>query len=370
MPNFLSEIRHVPFSSHWQNGQMATPSLPTTTALVALGISLAVAGYVWIEQRSGIGQRVTELRDDASVRNSELAALKARLDEVSTGRRLLDDDMDRLRERVARETESLGELPERLEQLEQSMQRFVGVGDKVRSAWLLSEAEHYMRIANAQLGLAGDVTVAQTALSLADESLRELNEPRMTPVRRLLADELVALKAVPRPDTEGIVLSLGSLADSLHLLPLNVTVPAGFRGAPARPAEPLTGFARALAASRAALASLISVRHVDDPVTPLLPEAERTLLIRSLDLELQLARIAIMRGDAGMYRRSVTAAAERLQEHFDVTSPDVEGAIETLTTLASAQLPEELPDISGSLTALLRITGSDRPVNVATKGGQ
>jgi hypothetical protein len=76
---------------------MATPSLPTTTALVALGVSIAVAGYVWVEQRSGIGQRVTELRDDANLRGSELAALKARLDEVSTGRRLLDDDMDRLR---------------------------------------------------------------------------------------------------------------------------------------------------------------------------------------------------------------------------------------------------------------------------------
>lgn len=349
---------------------MATPSLPTTTALVALGVSLAVAGYVWLEQRTGTGQRVIELREDANVRNSELAALKARLDEVSTGRRLLDDDMDRLRERVARETESLGELPERLEQLEQTMGRFVGIGDKVRSAWLLSETEHYMRIANAQLGLAGDVDVAQTALSLADESLRELNEPRMTPVRRLLADELNALKAVPRPDTEGIVLSLGSLADSLDTLPLKVAVPAGLRAAPARPAEPLTGFDRALTAARAALASLVSVRRVDDPVSPLLPEAEQNVLIRSLDLELQLARLAIMRGDAGMYRRSVEAAGERMQEHFDVTSPDVQSAVESLTTLATAQLPEELPDISGSLTALLRVTEAEEPAKATKKGGQ
>ncbi|MEO8224818.1 MAG: uroporphyrinogen-III C-methyltransferase, partial [Gammaproteobacteria bacterium] len=156
----------------------------TTAALVAVGISVAVAGYVWVEQRSGIGQRVAELRDDAGVKNSELAALKARLDEVSNGRRLLDDDMDRLRDRVTRETEALGELPGRVEQLEQTTERFVGVGDKVRAAWLQAEAEHYMRIANAQLGLAGDVDVAQTALGRADDSLRELNDPRLTPVRR------------------------------------------------------------------------------------------------------------------------------------------------------------------------------------------
>ena len=338
---------------------MATStSFQTTVALVALGAAVAVAGYVWVEQRSGIGQRVTELRDDVSVKSSELAALNARLDELATGRRRLNDDMDQLRERMTRETESLGQLPERISQIEQNVERFAGAGDKVRAAWLLAETEHYMRIANAQLGLAGDVDVAQTALGLADDSLRELNDPRLTPVRRLLADEIGGLKAVPRPDTEGIVLTLGSLADSLDTLPLKSSAREAFRATPDKPAEPLTGFDRALAASRSALASLVSVRHVDDPVSPLLSEAEQSVLIRSLDLELQLARLAIMRGDAGMYRRSVEAAGERLREHFDLTSPDVQAAVESLTGLSEAKLPEELPDISRSLAALLRLSAS------------
>ncbi len=349
---------------------MSTPSLPTTAALVALGVSVAVAGYVWVEQRSGIGQRVTELREDVSVKGSELAALKARLDEVSTGRRLLDDDMDRLRERMTRETESLGALPERVGQLEQNIERFVGVGDKVRAAWLLAESEHYMRIANAQLGLAGDVGVAQTALGLADDALRELNDPRLTPVRRLLVVEINGLRGVPRPDTEGIVLSLGSLSDSLETLPLKSSTPEAFHAKPEKPAAPLTGFERALAASRSALASLVSVRRVDDPVSPLLSEAEQTVLIRSLDLELQLARLAIMRGDAGMYRRSVEAAGDRLREHFDLASPDVQAAVESLTELSAARLPEELPDISGSLDALLRISTAGRPATGTKQGGR
>lgn len=350
---------------------MAIPSLPTTAALVALGVSLAVAGYVWLEQRTGIGQNigqsVSELRETVGARDSELAALKARVDEVAGGRRVLDADLDRVRDSVVRQTEALGELPRRLDEVEQSIDRFIGVGDQMRSAWLLSEAEHYMRIANAQLGLAGDVDVAQTALGLADEALRELNQPRLTPVRRQLADEINDLKAVPRPDTEGIVLTLGSLADSLEELPLKVTVPEAFRASPERPAEPLTGLARALAASRAALASLVSVRRVDDPVSPLLPEAEQTVLIRSLDLELQLARLAIMRGDAGMYRRSVDAASERLREHFDMASPDVQSAVDSLATLSAAPVPEELPDISGSLTTLLRLTEAATPPKAADK---
>lgn len=336
---------------------MTTPRFSTFIALVALAGAAAAAGYVWYELRSGVDHEVGTLRTEAGVRGSELAALGARVDELANSRRSLDAELDGLRSRIADQGDVVGDLPERVGKLEHDVDRFIGVGDKVRSAWLLSEAEHYMRIANAQLGLAGDVDVAQIALGLADDSLRELNEPRMLPVRKLLAGEINALKAVPRPDTEGIVLSLGSLADNLDNLPLKNPVRDSFQGQPEQPAAPLTGFARAMAAARAALASLVSIRHVDDPVSPLLSEAQQTVLVRSLDLELQLAQLAIMRGDAGMFQRSVEAAVMRLRENFDAASPEVQSAIETLNSLATTNLPDQLPDISGSLAALVRIIG-------------
>jgi uroporphyrin-3 C-methyltransferase len=327
-------------------------------SLVALGVAIAVAGYVWVEQRSGVGQRVTALSAELSARGSELAALTARIDEYSASRRRLDDDLERLQERVARDTEALATVPGRLETLEQNVERFAGAGDRVRAAWLLAEAEHYMRMGNAQLGLAGDVRVAQTSLELADETLRELGDPRFTPVRKQLAAELTALKAVPQPDTEGIVLALGSLADGLESLPLKQSAPDAFREPPAVSDEPAGPIDRAWAALQAGAARLISVRRVDQPVTPLLTDAERSVLVRSLDLELQLARLAVMRGDVGMYRRSIEAATARVEQHFDPAAPDVQVALDTLRELGNVALPEELPDISGSLAALLKATGA------------
>lgn len=345
---------------------MANARFSTFIALVALAGSAAAAGYVWYGLRSGLDRQVGTLRTEAGVSSSELAALGARVDEIANSRRILDAQLKQLQGQIADESDALGNLPDRVGKLEHDVDRFIGVGDKVRSAWLLSEAEHYMRIANAQLGLAGDVDVAQIALGLADDSLRELNEPRMLPVRKLLASEINALKAVPRPDTEGIVLSLGSLADNLENLPLKSPVRESFRSQPERPSAPLTGFARATAAVRAAVSSLVSIRHVNDPISPLLSDAQQTMLVRSLDLELQLAQLAIMRGDAGMYQRSVEAAIARLRENFDVASPDVQSAIETLNTLSAANLPDQLPDISGSLAALVRIIGPAE-VNEAAK---
>ncbi len=329
-------------------------------ALLALGIAVAMAVYVWIGQRSGVGPQLAELQKEASVRTSELAALKARVDEFSAGRRRLDEDMDRLAERISQETEALGTLPARIDTLQEAVDRFAGAGDKVRAAWLLAEAEHYMRIANAQLGLAGEVDVAQTSLGLADDTLRELNDPRMTPVRKQLAKELNELRAIPRPDTEGIVLTLGGIADSLEDLPLKNSMPDTFRETPAEPAGELTGFSRAVATVRAALASLVTIRRADDPISPLLSDAQKTVLIRSLDLELQLARLAIMRGDAGMFRRSIDAATERVADQFDPMSGDVQSALDSLKALSAVRLPEELPDISASLNMLLRLTNAGK----------
>jgi uroporphyrin-3 C-methyltransferase len=116
-------------------------------------------------------------------------------------------------------------------------------------------------------------------------------------------------------------------------------------------------FARAIAAVRGAFSRLVRIRRVDTPVTPLLSEAEKSVLIRSLDLELQLARLAVMRGDVGMYRRSIEAALARVEQQFDVQSPEVQSAVQTLRELGEVALPEELPDISGSLASLLKATG-------------
>jgi uroporphyrin-3 C-methyltransferase len=325
-------------------------------ALLALCIAVSALAYAWIGQRAGGPTQLDELRKQASLGNSELAALRARVDELGTGRRRVEEEMERLAEQLSQDSEALGALPTRIATIEDTVERFVGAGDKVRAAWLLAEAEHYMRIANAQLGLAGEVNVAQTSLGLADDTLRELNDPRLTPVRKLLARELNELKAVPRPDTEGIVLTLGSLADGLEDLPLKNSMPDTFRETPREPAENLTGLARATATVRAALASLVSIRRADDPISPLLSDAQKTVLIRSLDLELQLARLAIMRGDAGMFRRSISAATERVADQFDPVSAEVQSALESLRDLSTIELPEELPDISGSLTLFLRLT--------------
>jgi uroporphyrin-3 C-methyltransferase len=84
-------------------------------------------------------------------------------------------------------------------------------------------------------------------------------------------------------------------------------------------------------------------------------ESDESLLIRSLDIELQIARLAVIRGEAQTYRHSLEAVLDRLERYFEADSPAVIAAHATVTEMLQVELPETMPDISGSLALLVRV---------------
>ncbi len=335
------------------------PSGGNMTALLALCIALiagAGSGYVGWQQRAqaGISGNVASLRSDVTSNANEMAQIKGQSDSLAADDKKLAKDINGLLDRIDRQGRQLEEIPLRIGRLEAALDNIPGVADKARSAWLLAEAEYFLRIGNAQLSLVKNADVALRALELADEKLRDLGDPGLTRVRAALADEIVALKAVPRPDTEGIVLTLGSLAKKVDSLPLAETVPGQFTGT-VQTGQDASGLKRAWQAIVDALMSIISVKRTDSQVTPLVTNDVESLLVRSLDVDLQIAQLALIRNDAQIYRHALTAVSARLTRYFDTQSAEVESMLSTINELIAADLPTELPDISASLSLLLRL---------------
>ncbi len=275
--------------------------------------------------------------------------------------RALEDRIQREHEELVRLTQRIGtdnagedSLTGRVQRLEETTAKLPG-GSRARLLWLLEQAEYFMRVANAQESLAGDSAGALTALGIADQHLRDAADPRFTPVRKLLAAEITSLRAVPRVDTEGLVLKLAALGETLEKLPPRQTAPPSFNPAPPEPPVAPGGFGRAAEALRAAFFRIVSVRRTDVPAMTLLSDESAALLERSLELELQMARLALIRGDAPIFHTSLAAVRRNLVRYFDASAPPVAGALGVVDDLARAPLPEALPDVSGSLKELLRI---------------
>jgi uroporphyrin-3 C-methyltransferase len=293
-------------------------------------------------------------------RAEEQLKMQRRLSAIEDRLQRERDDLSRLAQKVGAENSAEDSLTGRVMRLEEAMAKMPG-GERVRFMWLLEQAEYFMRMANAQESLAGDSASAMTALRIADEHLRDAADPRLTPVRKLVASEIAALRAVPRVDTEGMVLKLATLADALGKLPRKQMAPPAFKPTPVPLPADASGWDRAIQALRAAFLSVVSVRRTDEPTATLLTDESAVAILRSLEIELQLARLALMRGQPAVFRSSLAALRRDLRQYFDTGSPAGVNALAVLDELMRAPLPENLPDVSASLTELLRVKGKSQP---------
>ena len=325
-------------------------------ALLVGLLAAAGAGYTWwqLEQRSGLDASIGSLRSDVLNHDTSLSELESSIRALATTGTQNDERVAALAERLDRQAQNLDGAGLRMSRLERQLDQIPGVADNARSAWMLAETEYYLRVANTQLELAGNADVALRALELADAKLADLEDPGLTRVRSLLADEITAVKAIPRPDAEGIVLRLASLERSLPKLPLAKEAPGQYAGDTPVQTQ-ASGLERAWTAIVDALKSLVTVKRADDEILPLLTDQEESILLRSLSVDLQVARLALIRSEGSLYRQSLAAVDTRLRRFFDTGSAEVQGALDTLEQLAAADLPDAMPDISGSLALLLRL---------------
>jgi len=278
---------------------------------------------------SGIDQQLTDLAATDARTSAELEALRTTLE-------------NRLRQ--------LDTLPARLTSLEKSVASLQGISTDARNTLLLAEAEYYMQLANAQLQLAGNPKIAALALGMADDRIVQLADPALTEVRRALADELAALEVMEKPDIEGATLTLSSLAGVVASLPLRKA--GGDNETAASDGEELSGFSRAWASVRRAAGRLVQVTPPDETALPLLTPDAEYFLRTNLTLQLQVARLALLRGEQAVFEQSLDDAESWLNTYFDTSSAQVRGARATLAEIRGSMVVVAPPDISESLRLL------------------
>ena len=222
---------------------------------------------------------------------------------------------------------------------------------------VLAEAAYLMKIANHRLRLHGDPQIAGLALQTADERLRDLADPALTPIRRELAREITALKNMPMPDREGLALSLDGLADQIRDLPQRRTLlgtpPAEDEHHPAdSQTDQADGWEQALDMAWGDLKDLVRIRRHDQPVEALLAPKERFFLHQNLRLRLNSARLHLLERKAGALQSDLVQARTLLKTYFDPQHPGVQNTLAKLRRIGSVEIDPPAPDISASLAVL------------------
>lgn len=322
--------------------------LSSSVALLFAFIAITVAGMLWWQYRQfyvSLDQTDTAAADALARVRAEQRALQDNLQDAN-------DDVATLRQLNASLAERLDALPGRFVALEERLDAVQGGSFDARGNLLRSEAEYYLTVANTELTLTGDFESAVTALELADSRLAEVANPELAPVREAIAGELLTLRSLRLPDIEGIVFGLGRLASRADELPLRADPPLRLSGDTEAELEAEPGFGRLWVAIKRTLLDLVRVERRDEPVPQALSAAERALSRRQFQVELELARIAVLRGDKQAFLSGLEMAIAILKRDFDGAAADVEGALGLLSELRSFDIDPERPDISRSLSLL------------------
>ena len=317
-------------------------------ALAFAVLAAIMAGFLWWQYR----QFYVSLDAADAATAAALERVRADLRQLADGLDDLDAETSADRAALAETERRLGTVPGRFAVLEQRVDAMQGGSFDARSQWLRAEAEYYLALANTELGLARRWDNAIAALELADDRLRQLADPALSAVRAEIADELIALRSVRLADIEGLVFSLAQLARRVDDLPARAAAPENYASGSAALDDAEPGLERLWQQLKAALAGIVRVERRDTPVAVVFSAEELALARRQLILELEMARLGALRGQAEVFLGSLSAARGLLERDFDTASASVEGAMTLLEELERFDVAPAPPDISGSLSLL------------------
>ena len=323
-------------------------------ALFLALLTLAAAGYMIVEDRrtraveEASGDTLERLAGRIEDAQASLSGLEEEIEDLASGDEALEARIAGLQRDLEQRADLLDSLPGRMSNLENSVTAMQGASAGARDTWLLAEAEYYMQIANAQLQLGNNPRLAMLALEMADERVVQMANPALTDVRRALAEELAALEAMEKPDLEGTSLTLASLARVVDSLPLRA--PGGeTAGSDGPSGEEQGAAARAWASVKDAMSGLVKVTPPDEETRALLTPDAAHLIRSNLALQLQAARLALLRGEQAIFEQSLEDADALLAQYFDGDSAQVKSAQATIAEIRESMVAVTAPDISESL---------------------
>lgn len=319
--------------------------------LVALA-ALAVTYFLWRESAAA-----------QSALSENLAQLQTTLDTAQATARdatkTLNDQLDATSQAASSMQTQLDTMKNQQLELRDALQALHAQRRRTETPQALAEAESLLRIANHSLLLERDVTTALASLTAADSRLQETRDPAVTGIRQTLADEITVLRAVQQPDITGAAQTLGSLMNQIEQMPLvseaAVALPEG------QTAPEVVAWREFLSNIWSQLKGLVVVRQSATAARPLIAPGESYFLYQNLRLELQTARLALLRQDATVYRDSLDQASTWLNKYFKIEALAVQSALTTLADLEKIDIHPDLPAISRSLQQLQELMTADSP---------
>ena len=347
-------------------------------ALLVAFAAVAASGWQWWQTRLADPNEATQkeslvrLQDAQQQLAGSLASIEAKLDAAQPpldaaefarrGEQLkvVESQMASLQGQSGEDQASISAVQGSVRSLEQRLSvtesGLVSVAASSQNSSVeldIAEIDFLLRAASERLQLFSDTTAADLALQAADVQIEALNDPMFLSVRQRIAVARQALATVPRIDRVQLSAQLAALQSKVPDLP--------FRGEVVVQPEPeLPDDAGWWESIKQTLSSLVTVRRRVSEDQSLLSLDDKDYLRQGLWLQLESARLALMRNDSSVYAGSLDRVNDTVEQFFYNGSSEVQALLLEIAALKAVNIAPRMPDISAPWTQLRQLRDSRR----------
>lgn len=300
----------IGFQNNAQNQDLQSQLADLQTAVTALNQATAPLAQ--------LQQAMTQVQGEQAQVTKIASAVQSTSDNVSDQLQILVTD--------------LAEARARLELLE---------GNRAQE-YLLAEVEYLLRIAIQRIQAGRDVATGLSLMLSADQTLAGANDAELFPIRRALATDIAALRALPAIDRDGLYLELAAAADRIDRLSMS---PIELAKAPAgEVAEGDQGLMQTLS-------SFVTVRQRANPIDPLPTPTEAVYARQNLRLMLEQAQLALLDENSVTWQSTLERALAWADRYF-LDDSEQQSLMTTLARLQALPVAQDIPRVGAALAEL------------------
>ncbi|REG83019.1 uroporphyrinogen-III C-methyltransferase [Marinomonas pollencensis] len=342
------------------NSTLALAPLPKAliaTSIVISIVALGASGWLFYQSQQNSTQSQLQLVKEQQAKiTTELESHNQNHNQLTE----LSEQVSQAEQHSLQQTSSLqAQQSKQQTQLQTLENRIRQINSANKEDWKLAEAEYLVRLANQRVLLEADLNGAEALLKNADDILAELEDPLFFDARKAIAKDIQALKSTSHFDVEGRYLQLGALYDQVSSLPQREPSKKWQANNQAEAQGKLeqtsTQVTNTLTSIWDSIKSLVVINYNHTPIKTLLPPAEYQELVTGLQLQIDVAQVALVKGESSIYQKALSRVADAINAHFDTRSQKVIAFMTSLTSLQQVNPNPELPQPRDSLTAMKKM---------------
>jgi len=348
-------------------------------AFLALFVALAAAGasgWQWWQAyqadpvQATQEESLTRLQDSQQQVSQSLTSLESQLKSIESNMgsaefarrgdqlKAIESQFAELRSQSGADEVSIDAVQSGVRSLEQRLSTtesgLAGLAARNRNSsaeLAVAEIDFLLRAASDRLHLLSDPAAAAIALHAADVQLAALNDPMFLSVRQRIAAALQTLAAVPLVDHVLLSARLTDMQSKVSALP--------FRGeVESTPEADLADDAGWWESIKQTLSSLVTVKRRVPEDQSLLSLDDKDYLRQGLWLQLESARLALMRSDTAAYVDSLDRVGVTVTQFFKNDASEVKAVLDEVDALGQVIIAPDMPDISAPWTQLRQLRDS------------